>query len=41
MPEIFRPSRWTDDFAKALPRFAFFPFGGGPRTCIGNRVVMA
>jgi cytochrome P450 len=30
----FRPERWLD--AKALPRFAYFPFGGGQRQCIGN-----
>lgn len=36
-PEAFRPSRWTDDFRRTLPRFAYFPFGGGPRVCIGQR----
>jgi cytochrome P450 len=35
-PEEFRPERWTEDFEKRLPRFAYFPFGGGPRLCIGN-----
>jgi cytochrome P450 len=35
-PEIFRPERWEDGLAKRLPRFAYFPFGGGPRQCIGN-----
>lgn len=35
-PEEFRPERWGGDFAKRLPRFAYFPFGGGPRQCIGN-----
>jgi cytochrome P450 len=35
-PEIFRPERWQDGMAKRLPRFAYFPFGGGPRQCIGN-----
>jgi cytochrome P450 len=35
-PEQFRPERWTDDLQKRLPRFAYFPFGGGPRQCIGN-----
>jgi cytochrome P450 len=35
-PEEFRPERWEGDFAKRLPRFAYFPFGGGPRQCIGN-----
>jgi cytochrome P450 len=35
-PEEFRPERWEDDLMKRLPRFAYFPFGGGPRQCIGN-----
>jgi cytochrome P450 len=34
-PETFRPERWVDA-ARHLPRFAYFPFGGGPRQCIGN-----
>ena len=39
-PEAFRPERWEGDFARRLPRFAYFPFGGGPRVCIGNRFAM-
>ncbi|MFC7198761.1 cytochrome P450 [Halospeciosus flavus] len=39
-PETFRPERWTDDFEKSLPKFAYFPFGGGPRRCIGDRFAM-
>ncbi|HEU4370564.1 MAG TPA: cytochrome P450 [Methylomirabilota bacterium] len=35
-PEVFRPERWAGDLARRLPRFAYFPFGGGPRQCIGN-----
>ena len=35
-PEEFRPERWENDLIKRLPRFAYFPFGGGPRQCIGN-----
>lgn len=35
-PERFDPGRWTEDLARSLPRFAYFPFGGGPRICIGN-----
>jgi cytochrome P450 len=39
-PTRFRPERWADDFAAKLPRFAYIPFGGGPRICIGNRFAM-
>lgn len=39
-PEAFRPERWEGDFRRQLPRFAYFPFGGGPRICIGNRFAM-
>jgi cytochrome P450 len=35
-PEEFRPERWEGDLLRRLPRFAYFPFGGGPRQCIGN-----
>jgi cytochrome P450 len=35
-PLEFRPERWEGDLLKRLPRFAYFPFGGGPRQCIGN-----
>jgi len=35
-PLQFRPERWENGLAKQLPRFAYFPFGGGPRQCIGN-----
>jgi cytochrome P450 len=34
-PEAFRPERWLDGSLDALPRYAYFPFGGGPRFCIG------
>jgi cytochrome P450 len=34
-PERFNPDRWTADAAEHLPKFAYFPFGGGPRLCIG------
>lgn len=35
-PLTFKPDRWLDGLAQRLPRFAYFPFGGGPRVCIGN-----
>lgn len=38
--DLFRPQRWADDLERRLPRFAYFPFGGGPRVCIGNRFAM-
>jgi cytochrome P450 len=39
-PEAFRPERWAGDLARRLPRFAYFPFGGGPRQCIGTAFAM-
>jgi cytochrome P450 len=35
-PEQFKPDRWTDEFKACLPRFSYFPFGGGIRGCIGE-----
>jgi len=40
-PEDFIPERWENDFAKTLPRCAYFPFGAGPRLCIGNTFAQA
>ncbi len=39
-PDQFRPERWDADAARRLHRFAYFPFGGGPRQCIGNTFAM-
>lgn len=36
-PERFLPDRWLGGLERALPRFAYYPFGGGPRICIGNQ----
>jgi cytochrome P450 len=39
-PEVFRPERWADGLMQRIPRYAYFPFGGGPRICIGNNFAM-
>ena len=39
-PLSYRPERWEDGLAKRLPRYAYFPFGGGPRLCIGNNFAL-
>jgi cytochrome P450 len=39
-PERFHPERWTEEFLDRLPKYAYFPFGGGPRACIGNYFAM-
>jgi cytochrome P450 len=39
-PEAFRPDRWTDDFRATLPPLAYFPFGAGPRRCVGERFAL-
>jgi cytochrome P450 len=35
-PETFYPDRWAGDATRGLPKYAYFPFGGGPRLCIGQ-----
>jgi cytochrome P450 len=39
-PLAFRPERWEDGFAKKIPKFAYMPFGGGARVCIGNQFAL-
>ena len=39
-PDDFRPQRWAQGLASRLPRFAYFPFAGGPRGCIGSSFAM-
>jgi cytochrome P450 len=39
-PTEFRPDRWTPEFRANLPQFAYYPFGGGPRRCIGEGFAM-
>lgn len=39
-PERFMPERWTTEFEEGLHKYAYLPFGGGPRICIGNNFAM-
>jgi cytochrome P450 len=39
-PDEFLPERWDGDLARRLPRCAYFPFGDGPRICIGQSFAM-
>ena len=36
----FIPERWRGEETKQLPKFVYFPFGGGPRICIGSSFAM-
>jgi cytochrome P450 len=35
-PDSFLPDRWTPEGRSSIQRFAYFPFGSGPRSCIGE-----
>ena len=35
-PLSFVPERWTSEFRASIPRYAYFPFGAGPRRCVGE-----
>lgn len=39
-PEQFMPERFADGAASKLPKFTYFPFGGGSRSCIGSRFAL-
>jgi cytochrome P450 len=39
-PLRFKPERWTPEFEAQLPKYAYFPFGAGPRVCIGASFAM-
>jgi cytochrome P450 len=39
-PERFMPERWLDGLADRLPKYAYLPFGGGARVCVGNHFAM-
>lgn len=39
-PDAFRPERFEGDLLKRIPAYAYFPFGGGPRVCIGNNFAL-
>ncbi|MCG8315489.1 MAG: cytochrome P450 [Pseudomonadales bacterium] len=39
-PDVFKPERFAPDAVVQLPKLAYLPFGGGPRSCIGAEFAM-
>ncbi len=39
-PEAFRPERFAPERKQAISDFVYFPFGGGPRKCIGFQIAL-
>ncbi|HEY7480785.1 MAG TPA: cytochrome P450 [Gemmatimonadales bacterium] len=37
-PDRFEPDRWTEEGRRGRPRYAAFPFGAGPRSCVGGQM---
>jgi cytochrome P450 len=39
-PESYDPTRFTEENEAKIPKYAYLPFGGGPRVCIGNHFAL-
>jgi len=39
-PERFHPERWSDGLAARIPKYAYYPFGGGQRMCVGSNFAL-
>jgi len=39
-PEAFKPERFAAGWEERVPKYAYFPFGGGPRICVGNQFAL-
>ncbi|HEX5117680.1 MAG TPA: cytochrome P450 [Pseudonocardiaceae bacterium] len=40
-PDTFDPSRWLDERRERVPKYAYLPFGTGPRSCVGEQFAWA
>ena len=40
MAEAFKPERFAAGWEERVPKYAYFPFGGGPRICVGNQFAL-